>query len=74
MNTGGTAVSEAEILAHAIETLDKTNWKQVAQVVSQLKLPKEPERAELERYLPVGNFLDLMKARALRELGQTPGS
>lgn len=31
-----------------------------------------PERAELETYLRVGNFLDLMKARALRELGPTP--
>ena len=32
----------------------------------------DAQRAELERYLRVGNFLDLMRARALRELGQTP--
>ncbi len=32
----------------------------------------DPERAELEKYLRVGNFLDLMRARALRELGRTP--
>jgi len=31
----------------------------------------DPERAELEKYLRVGNFLDLMRARALRELGRT---
>lgn len=30
----------------------------------------DPERAELEKYLRVGNFLDLMRARALRELGR----
>ncbi|MBM3883973.1 MAG: hypothetical protein FJ387_30425 [Verrucomicrobia bacterium] len=32
----------------------------------------EPERAELEKYLRVGNFLALLRVRALRELGQTP--
>jgi hypothetical protein len=32
----------------------------------------DQERAELEKYLRVGNFLDLMRARALRELGQAP--
>ena len=32
-----------------------------------------PERAELEKYLRVGNFLDQMRARALRELGQATG-
>ena len=30
----------------------------------------DPERAELEKYLRVGNFLDLMRARALRERSQ----
>jgi hypothetical protein len=29
------------------------------------------KRQELEKYLRVGNFLDLMKARALRELRRT---
>lgn len=32
----------------------------------------EPERVELEKYLRVGNFLDLMRARALRELSKSP--
>ena len=32
----------------------------------------DAERAELEKYLRVGNFLDLMRARALRELGRPP--
>ena len=30
----------------------------------------DAQRAELEKYLRVGNFLDLMRARALRELGR----
>ena len=29
----------------------------------------DSERAELEKYLRVSNFLDLMRARALRERG-----
>ena len=31
----------------------------------------QSERSELEKFLRVGNFLALMRARALRELGQT---
>jgi hypothetical protein len=30
----------------------------------------DAEHGELEKYLRVGSFLDLMRARALRELGQ----
>jgi hypothetical protein len=90
MSIAGTAVTESDILSHALETIDRTNWSQVAHVFSELKLPARdldrvdrlleknragslpaPERAELEKYLRVGNFLDLIRARALRELGQT---
>ena len=31
----------------------------------------EPERGELEKYLRVGNLIDLMRARALREIRQS---
>jgi hypothetical protein len=31
----------------------------------------DAERAELEKYLRVSNFLDLMRARALRERGES---
>ena len=33
----------------------------------------DSERAELEKYLRVANFLDLMRARALHELQRTQG-
>jgi hypothetical protein len=32
----------------------------------------DQERAELEKYLRVGSFLDLLRARALRELAEAP--
>jgi hypothetical protein len=89
MSSASNTVTEGEILSHAIETIDRTNWNQVAHVFSKLKLPAcdldrvdlllegnragtltDSERAELEKYLRVGNFLDLIRARALRELGQ----
>jgi cell division FtsZ-interacting protein ZapD len=83
------ALSEADILAHAIETLDRTQRAQVCRSMSALKLPTEDldrvdallaknrdgeittaERAELDRFLRVGNFLALVRARASRELGR----
>ena len=91
MSSATTTLTESEILPHAVESIEKTNWNQVAHLFSMLKLPKrdldrvdqllernrlgtatDSERAELEKYLRVGNFLDLMKARALRELGEEP--
>ena len=91
MSSATTTLTEGEILSHAIETIGKIHWHQVAPVLSNLKLPDcdlnrvddlleknraatitDPECAELEKYLRVGNLLDLMRARALRELGPTP--
>jgi len=88
MSSATATVTEGEILSHAIETIGQNHWRQVARVLSSLRLPDrdldrvdyllernraaaitDQERAELERYLRVGNFLDLMRARALRELG-----
>ena len=93
MSKASTAVTEGEILSHALETIDQTHWNQLAHLFNELKLPErdldrvdqllkknslgaitDPERAELEKYLRVGNFLDLMKARALRELGPKPAA
>ena len=89
MDNGNTAVTEGEILSHAIGTIDKEIWRQIAETISKLTLPEgdlnhvdelldknrsgtitTAERDELEKYLRVGNFLALMRARAVRELGQ----
>ena len=91
MNGAAAAVTESDILSHAIEEIDATEWDQVAPVVSKLRLPKrdldrvdgllekkrkgqigDQEQAELEKYLRVGNFLDLIRARALRQPDQSP--
>ena len=85
MNGTAAGLTESDILSHAIEEIDATEWDRVAPLVSKLRLPKrdldrvdgllekkrrgkigEQEQAELEKYLRVGNFLDLMRARALR--------
>jgi hypothetical protein len=90
MSSGTTEVTESEILSRAIETIDGAHWNRIADVLSQLSLPRcdldradglleknragtisDVERAELEKYLRVGNFLGLMRARALRQLGET---
>ena len=92
MRSATATVTEGEILSHAIDTIDQSQWNQLAQVLGKLKLPPrdldrvdelleknrtgtilDAERAELEKYLRVGNFLDLMRARALRERGQAAG-
>lgn len=87
MSSDSPVVTEGDILAHAIETIERIDWTRVAPVLSRLKLPSRDldridqlldknrhanitpaERGELEKYLRVGNFLDLIRARALREL------
>ena len=87
MNDGERVLTEGELLSHAIESVDRKHWRQVARTVSKLTLPERDldrvdqlleknrsgtitgvERAELEKYLRVGNFLALMRARAAREL------
>lgn len=86
MSTDVTVITEGEILSHAIESIGQPEWRQLANVLTRLKLPDrdlgrvdylleknrtasitDPERAELEKYLRVGAFLDLVRARALRE-------
>jgi hypothetical protein len=82
-----TALTEGEILSHAIDAIGKEWQRDFAYALSTLSLPEQdlnrvdellarnrngmitdPEKEELENYLRVGNFIGLMRARALRKL------